>query len=180
MNKVVAWVRAELAEQAGFPTDVATQGAELACFWRGRFHLAGSATAVTVARATPRLPGGRSWWHRDGLRFRQWAVERHHWPDEAWDAIGELLAEPAPDAFDINWPAHKVFRVVEVPPGARVGDTFVLGDGMGNRVRLIVVERDGQIGVARHEDLGHPLNDLYDQSLREARDLFGTQPESAT
>lgn len=86
---------------------------------------------MTVARATPRLPGGRSWWHRNGLGFRQWAVDLHHWPDEAWNAIGELRAEPAPDAFDINWPAHKVFRVVEVPPGARVGDTFVLGDGMG-------------------------------------------------
>jgi len=147
--RVLAWVRAVLEEEAGFPTDVALPAAELASFWQGRFHLDGAATAVTVARATTRLPGGKAWWRGDGRRFMQWALARHNWPDLAWVAIGEKLADPAPDAIDINWPAYTVFRAVGAPPGTKVGDTFVVGDGMGDRVRLIAVERDAR--SAGHE-----------------------------
>jgi hypothetical protein len=91
------------------------------------------------------------------------------WVDEAYGTIGESLAEPAPDVYDPNWPAQKVFWAVDVPDGCRVGDTFVVGNGMGDRYRMKVIKRDGRSGVAAEEWTGHPLRVRDDNAYAEAK-----------
>jgi hypothetical protein len=151
-SSVIAWVRAALERDAGFPPDVALPAANLGCRTMGHVCIYKAAEVIAVAWGTTRLPAGAAWWRGPGA----WLMERiqippdraFDWVDEAYCAIGESLAEPAPDAYDPNWPPHKVFWAVDVPDGVRVGGTFVVGNGMGDRYRMKVIQRDGRIGVA--------------------------------
>jgi hypothetical protein len=144
---VIAWVRVALEQDAGFPSEVAVRAADFACHTMGHVCVYKAAEAVAVAWGTTRLPAGAAWWRGAGAGLMEriqvppeWAFD---WVDEAYCAIGEALAEPAPDVYDPNWPPHKVFWAVDVPDGCRVGDTFVVGNGMGDRYRMKVIERNG-------------------------------------
>ena len=122
----------------------ARQAAEAVC-WnpRGNFSV-GAATAVAAVSATHELPGGKIWWDSPvGARCRQALVDGNG--DDAYVTIGELLAPPAPDNWDPNWPDDKLFGWL--PTGAKAGDRFLLGSGMGHRAEAVVVERDGKLGL---------------------------------
>jgi hypothetical protein len=111
-------------------------------------------------------------WRGPGARLMEriqvppeWAFD---WVDEAYCAIGESLAEPTPDVYDPNWPAHKVFWAVDVPDGYRVGDTFIVGNGMGDRHRMKVIKRNGRTGAVVDGWVGHPLRARDDGAYAEA------------
>lgn len=173
ISSVIAWVRAALERDAGFPPDVALRAANLCCRKTGHLCIYKAAELISVAWGTTRLSAGAAWWKGPGA----WLVEKlqvvpdpaFDWVDEAYCAIGESLAEPAPDAYDPNWPPHKVFWAVDIPHGRGVGDTFVVGNGMGDRYRMKVIQREGRIGVAVEEWVGHPLRARDDDAYAEAK-----------
>jgi hypothetical protein len=150
-----------------------THGAEPGYFYKASELLA-------VLRATPRLPGGRSWWsspvgHR-ALDFLTGATPAASPLDEAYMRVAETLAqlaEPAPDEFDQNWPDTKVAWVM-VRPESKVGDTFVVGDGMGLRVTIQIIEREDELIATadRHADR-HYLFDIEQTCRGEISSLLG-------
>jgi hypothetical protein len=93
-----------------------------------------------------------------------WAFD---WVDEAYCAIGESLAEPAPDAYDPNWPPHKVFWAVDVPDGVRVGGTFVYHAGRQQQDGGHSIGRDGVEYTPRRAGSSYPpsLGDLERPAL---------------
>lgn len=179
-STLVDWVGRVLVEMIGLPPAAARAVAHACCF-RGpqqrpspylRMNSIGAAaTTVAVARATPALPGGRLWWSEpEGQRILEYL--RAGLPDEAEIRIGELLAGPAPDVIDFNWPAAKMFWAVPIPEGLGPGDRFVVGDGMGVRGTMVVAEEAGQVGVALEAgSVWDPLAQLYREAYAEASAL---------
>lgn len=99
--------------------------------------LAGPAAgAATVASATPQLPGKTEWWSGEGAQTRAALIRGD--VSLAEDAVGELLAEPAPDEWDPNWPPQKAAWAA-LRGGAVEGDEYILGNGMGYRGSFRVV-----------------------------------------
>src|SRR5947209_2035506 len=104
-----------------------------------------AATVVCVARAVARLPEGWRWWSRS----EPWAAQAREKlldgePDVAFALIGDRLSEAAPDAWDANWPPHKVAWAL-LPGDAHLGQTFVVGNGEGRRATVKVVEIQGRL-----------------------------------
>jgi hypothetical protein len=170
---VIAWVGAALERGAGFPPDLALLAANLGCHTASHVCIYKAAEVIAVAWGTTRLPAGTAWWRGLGAglmeKIQIQPDRAFHWVDEAYCAIGESLAEPAPDAYDPNWPSHKAFWAVDIPDGRRVGDTFVVGSGMGDRYRMKVIQRDDRIGVAVEDWVGHPLRERDEDAYTEAK-----------
>lgn len=95
-----------------------------------------AAGAATVASATPQLPGKTEWWSGEGAQTRAALIRGD--VSLAEDAVGELLAEPAPDEWDPNWPPQKAAWAA-LRGGAVEGDEYILGNGMGYRGSFRVV-----------------------------------------
>ncbi|HSH58963.1 MAG TPA: hypothetical protein VK988_04845 [Acidimicrobiales bacterium] len=179
---LVDWVAGVLVDMIGLSPAVASAAAEACCFrdpqrepssYVRAKSIGAAATTVAVARATPALPNGRRWW-REGEGQRVLEYLRRGSPDEAEVRVGELLAGPAPDVMDFNWPPAKVFWAVPVPEGLGPGDRFVVGDGMGSRGRIIVTQEVGRLGaVLEAGSLWDPLAKLYRQAYDEASALRG-------
>lgn len=126
------------------------------------------AGVVALARAIPRLPEGVDWWEStEGRLVRQRLMEGE--TGYAEGAVDERLAPSAPDCWDPNWPANKVFRM-PAPEGLGIGDTFLVGNGEGRRGEARVVERDGEIGVEIGRSWG-PTDDFFEAALDEVRQL---------
>jgi hypothetical protein len=163
------WLADELAA-SGLPADQAV-GAASAVVERSRANPVQAATAVSAARAVARLPEGAGWWNRSDL----WAAQARGMllagdPDVAFAAIGEQLAEAAPDAWDPNWPPHKVAWAL-LPDHPHVGQTFVVGNGEGSRATVVVVERDGR-PEAVITSATSALDDLWEEALELAERLL--------
>jgi hypothetical protein len=144
-NAVVTWLVGLLGTEAGFDPEEAAAAAEACARGRGTFNVEAAATAATAAIATRRLPGGADWWRSEGQREKA-ALLRGD-ADTAAYQIAELVAEPAPDEWDPNWPENKQFRSIQLPAGAKVGDQFVVGNGEGHRGNFRVAEKDGALGA---------------------------------
>jgi hypothetical protein len=128
-----------------------------------------AAEVVALCRVTSRLPWAAEWWQTDAGRraFETLAT----CPDDAWTALNEMCAAPAPDAIDPNWTDERVFEAVDRPLGCEPGDEFVLGDGQGSRFLMRVIERDGQVGAELLRCLGAPLDSYWHQAVSEAERL---------
>lgn len=128
-------------------------------------------TAVCTARAVARLPEGARWWNLSDPRSARAREELLNGnPDIAFAAIGERLAEPAPDAWDPNWPAHKVAWAL-LPNDARVGQTFLVGNGEGSRATVEVIESDGRLRAVITSAKG-ALDDLWAEAMEQAERLL--------
>jgi len=129
------------------------------------------ATALCATRAVARLPEGAEWWIRTDLataRAREKLADGN--PDYAFALIGELLAVPAPDEWDPNWPPHKVAWAL-LPRDPHVGQTFVVGNGEGGRATVEVIEQDGRL-QAVITSAQHSLDDLWDEAVADAQRLL--------
>lgn len=166
---VRTWLRELLINEAAFSNDEAKQAAAACCLWKGSFELGGAISAAIGARTSPRLPGGKNWWNGAG----RWAKDHllAGRADEATYKIAEMLAEPAPDDWDPNWPDSKRFSRITLPEGAAVSDEFVVGNGEGQRGRFRVEEREGRIGAALIESWWS-LDDLWGPAKSEAEALL--------
>jgi hypothetical protein len=162
---VRAWLQGVLIEEAGFSPDEADHATQACCTWHGSFSLGQAISAAIGARATSRLPGGKDWWCGSGRWAKDYLLAGQ--ADSATYRIAEMLAEPAPDEWDPNWPDYKRFKVVSLPDGAVVGDEFVVGNGEGERGRFRVEERDGRVGAALIGS-SWALDDLWESVNREA------------
>lgn len=163
------WLAHELAA-SGMPA-VQAGGAAEAVVEKSRANPVQAATAVCAARAVARLPEGAGWWSRSDF----WAVPAREKllagdPDVAFAGIGEGLAEPAPDAWDPNWPPTKVAWTL-LPEDAYVGQTFLVGNGEGSRATVEVVERDGRL-EAVITSATSALDDLWEEALEQAERLL--------
>ncbi len=166
------WLRGILVDEAGFGDSEAQLAAEAACSSpRGSFNLIGAITAATGVRAMSRVPGGKAWWSTDG----KWAKEHliAGKVDEAVYRIAEMVAEPAPDDWDPNWPEHKAFALISVPDGAAIGDEFVVGNGGGSRGRFRVEQRDGRLGAALINS-SWSLGELFEEASANAEFQLAT------
>lgn len=108
----------------------------------------GLAEVVALARAVDDLPGQQAWWDSVAGRDRRKELLTEQWGN-AVIFVGELLSTPAPDNWDPNWPAYKLFRFV--PEGARVGDRVQLGNGEGLRAEGVITVQNGEIGLVIDE-----------------------------
>jgi len=89
-------------------------------------------------------------------------------------------AGPSDVDVDFNWPDENLFRVVDVPAGCPPGDTVIAGDGEGNGERLVVVERDGALGlVADPSTFTNPTDELWRDAWDEAEALLSDPTRSA-
>lgn len=128
---------------------------------------------VGLCRVTQQMPWVKGWWRSE--RGQQALAELANGPDVAWIGLNEALCAPAPDVLDANWPSHKVFREVDVPAGATVGDAFVVGDAEGRRYLMRVIERDGVFGCEVARSLGAPLDSFWWQAVTDAERLLAPQ-----
>lgn len=165
-NELIDWVARELRAGAGFSEEEARRAAAHCCSEHAGIGVA--ATAVAVARGTTLVPEGKGWWTE---RLKEHVISGN--PAEAEVRLGEAIAEPAPDAWDSNWPDGKTFRVVPIPPGLTVGDTFVVGDGMGSRATMKIVDHDGVVGVVIQET-ANVIGELWRSAYDEAMALHAT------
>ena len=169
VESLCLWLADELAA-SGMPA-VQAAGAAEAVVEKSRANPVQAATAVCAARAVARLPEGAGWWSRSDF----WAVLARERllagdPDVAFAAIGERLADPAPDAWDPNWPPTKVAWAL-LPEDPHVGQTFVVGNGEGSRATVKVVERDGRL-EAVITSATSALDDLWEDALEQAARLL--------
>ena len=171
---VRSWLEGLLRTEAGFDAHDAAAAAEACSTRRGEFSVDGAATAATAVIATRRLPGGAAWWRTEGQNQKT-ALLRGE-PDGAAYPIAELLAEPAPDEWDPNWPEHKRFKAVPIPRSAKVGDEFTVGNGEGHRGRFKVVERDGSVGAELLAD-SWSLSATWDEAWEHVENLRRESPE---
>ncbi len=132
---VERWLGRLLVEEAGFTLEEASAAAKANARFLDRFSLVSAISTAVVARATPRLPGGREWWMKQGERARHAVLDGN--VGEAEAQVAELLAESAPDEWDPNWPEDKRSLAL-LREGANVGDEFVVGNGEGMRGRIRV------------------------------------------
>jgi hypothetical protein len=132
-----SWVEAEL-RSSGLPDPAVVVAAA-----RGRSsHPDLIATElVCMAREVTTRPDPAGWWAAV-LPTAYGRLLLAGEPDELLCRLAEEHADPAPDCWDPNWPPHKVGRVM-VPIGAEVGHRELVGDGMGSRAWVEVVEREG-------------------------------------
>jgi hypothetical protein len=65
---------------------------------------------------------------------------------EAEALQAESLAGPSDFDMDFNWPDSKLFRAGS-DRDLVVGRELIGGDGEGDRVKLRIVERDGELGL---------------------------------
>ena len=165
------WLRRILSEEAGFSSDEARLASTANCWSRDVFSLGSAMTAATTAKATRRLPGGRDWWTGQGRRWKQAVIEGK--AGEAEAHIAELLAEPAPDEWDPNWPESKRSRVL-IMDGAKIGDEFVVGNGEGIRGRFRVEEREGSLRAVLLNSW-FSLNDEWNESKNQAEAEFSRE-----
>lgn len=143
------------------------EGAASAIVRRSGANPVEAATAVCTAKAVARLPEGAGWWHLSdprSARARDELLDGN--PDIAFAAIGERVAEPAPDVWDPNWPAHKVAWAL-LPSDAQVGHTFVVGNGEGNRATVEVIESGGRLRAVITSAEG-ALDDLWVEAMEQA------------
>lgn len=73
----------------------------------------------------------------------------------------------------MNWPSSKVFWAVDVPEELSVGDEFLVGDGMGQRRWVRVVEQEGRVGVVVEWAVPNLLDELWEAASHEADDAMG-------
>ncbi|HLM97352.1 MAG TPA: hypothetical protein VK277_04910 [Acidimicrobiales bacterium] len=180
-DEVEAWIRAALANDAGFAPEEADQAAqslmalpdtipndrELQPSYRFySIRAAETISAAVAASATNRLPGGHRWWEDEGRPWKQAMLHGRSGgaASEAAARIAEAI-DAAPDAWDPNWPEAKRFRAVDIPEGVETGDTFIVGDGSGHR-GLFRVEVRGAIRGAVLADGWDVLNDEEDAARR--------------
>lgn len=158
-----------LTEDGGLNrTDAETASAAVVRQMVHGFSVGTVAIVVAGARAVPRLAEGRAWWESpDGQFAKQRLLEGN--PAYAETFIAERLAPSAPDCWDPNWPAYKVFGM-PVPDALKIGDRFVVGNGEGRRGEAWVVERDGKIGVEIRRSWG-PTDDLFGAAVDEVKRL---------
>ncbi|MGH9131765.1 MAG: hypothetical protein ACRDWV_08875 [Acidimicrobiales bacterium] len=128
------------------------------------------ATLVQLARAIRTVPAALQWWEANKDDAMRWLSAGQVGEVDA--RLAEMLAPPAPDVIDFNWPPDKVSWAVDVPEGLSVGDRFLVGDGMGGRAWAKVIEAGGKVGVALDGGVTDPYGDLfraaYDEAVRVA------------
>src|SRR6266536_1264556 len=88
---VERWLGRLLVEEAGFTLEEASAAAKANARFLDRFSLVSAISTAVVARATPRLPGGREWWMKQGERARHAVLDGN--VGEAEAQVAELLAE---------------------------------------------------------------------------------------
>ena len=166
-----SWIASVVTEAFGIPREDAEHLAAVAIEDAGSSPAMRAGEIVGLCRATQRLPWVAEWWSSEsGQRaFATLATS----PDDAWSALNEACAAPAPDALDPNWPAEKAFTAVDLPEGSEPGDEFVVGNGEGDRYVMRVVGRDGQVGAELVRALGAPLDSYWYQSIVEAERIAG-------
>lgn len=143
-NEARAWLQGLLIEEAGFAQDEAQRTVSFVFADGATAQLQAMSVAI-AARATSRLPGAAAWWSYAGRDYKGALLE-----GRGLEEVGCWVAEtisPAPDGWDPNWPDSKRFNAIDLPEDCRVGDSFIVGDGMGSRGRFRVAERDGQRGA---------------------------------
>jgi hypothetical protein len=139
--------------------------------WRFASRVIGQAeSAVTCARATALCPGETAWWQDAGAHCLK-LLERGE-PTEAEARQAELLAGPSDLDMDFSWPEYKLFR-----SGSRLdlvlGHELIGGDGEGGRVKLRIVERDGEIGIERVPGSAwHPTSEIWRQAYDDVHRLL--------
>lgn len=164
------WVKGELLGRLGLSDAEAEGVASACCVFKGRPSPGGAATVVAIARAVVSLPAAREWWERHGSEARQSLLRG--FGDVEGD-LAEALAPPAPDVLDMNWPSSKVFWAVDVPDELSVGDELLVGDGMGQRRWVRVVEHEGHVGVVVEWAVPNLLDELWEAASHEADDAMG-------
>ena len=162
------WLTDLLVQEVGFAAETARRAVEHSVHSGGRF-VGEAASVATTAMSTSRLPGGRAWWVTEGQRIRAHLLDGAY-PDEALAFVGEVIAGPAPDWWDPNWPGYKVFTHL-MAPGAAPGDEYVVGNGEGVRGRVRVVERDGKVGAVI-VDSWWSIGDLHDVAWNRVEALY--------
>lgn len=137
---------------------------------RSRILALQAAEVVCIARCVMRLPEGSGWWGSDDRATALVGDLVAGNPDPLFSHLAEQFAVPAQDDWDPNWPTEKEERVL-LPDGAQVGDAFIVGDGMGSRATVEIIERDGQLRACVTPVAG-PFEPLYDDLIAQAEQLF--------
>jgi len=163
------WLEKLLVNEAGFDRAEAAHAVaalSAAPDWNPRRVL----NLATGLLASPRLPGGKEWWDgEEGRKWKGWLLEGRG-PD-LHQQMAEIVS-PAPDCWNINWPEHKRFRVVDPPEGSALGDMFIVGDGEGRRGLFRVTDRDGHLGAVLYYTWD-PLEDEENRALAQAEPHLG-------
>ncbi|SRR6266851_5151414 len=150
-------------------TDVALHGKDRS--WRFASRVIGAAeSAITCARATALCPGAAAWWQGEGSYCLTLLGQGKASEAEALQA--ESLAGPSDLDMDFNWPDYKLFRA-----GSNfdlvVGRELIGGDGEGARVKLRIVERNGELGLERIPGTGwNPTSEIWRQAYDDIHRLL--------
>lgn len=170
VTRLVEWAAAELEASGLSAADVAVAAAHLRTA-SGHGPVMQAVTMVTTARGVSRLAESARWWSSaEALRPKERLLAGE--ADCAWTAVAERLAEPAEDCWDPNWPPQKVAWAL-LPPGGTRGDSFVVGNGEGERARVELAERDGQLVAVLTASRG-PLDEVWDDAMAQAKALLAS------
>jgi len=174
-DRLRPFIVSALVEAFRLSTDDAERLAVVAIANAGASPAIRAGEIVGLCRATRQLPWVAEWWTSEAGQ-RAFAT-LPTCPDNAWTALNEACAVPAPDALDPNWPAEKVFNLVELPDRIRPGDEFVVGNGLGDRFVMRAVERAGRTGAELVKAIGGPLDSYWYQAIVEAERIAGPAAE---
>jgi len=176
-RRLVDWTAGELVRCLALSQNAADAAAQTCFPVPGNVSVGTAATTVSIARAVEQYPQGRIWWENARAIWIRLLLAGE--PGEVEARLAEFLAEPAPDVWDPNWPARKLFGI-QIPEGLQIGDSFLVGDGMGARARMMVTERQGERGVVIvPQSSTNPLSSLFREACDEAERLVGESPDAS-